>query len=101
MAKADELFRSRFAADSTAGVPLQQASDWLLEDAKAHFRQGREDSSEYLAAIPLLQRKMALDPEGEEAFYYLGLCLRELNRTDEAVAPLVKAAALALTMSLT
>ncbi len=92
---ADSLYQARFEADSTAGVALTKASDWLLESGKLRFRQGRQDSTAYRSAIPLFERKIALDPEGEEAFYYLGLCLRELNRTDEAVAPLQKAAQLA------
>lgn len=94
-AQADSLYAARFAADSTAGVALPKASEWLLESAKLHFRQGRQDSTEYVLALDLLNRKLALDPGSEEAFYYQGLCLRELNRPDEAVAPLEKAVQLA------
>jgi tetratricopeptide (TPR) repeat protein len=95
LAQADSLYLARFEADSAAGVSLAKASNWLLESAKLHFRQGRQDTTEYWKALPLLGRKLALDPESEEAFYYQGLCLRELNRTDEAVAPLEKAVQLA------
>jgi tetratricopeptide (TPR) repeat protein len=93
-AGADSIYLSRWEADSTAGKDSLKASDWLLQRAKLHYQMGRQDSSQYVAAIPLFQRKIALDPRSGEAYYYMGLSLRETQSFPEALAALQKAAEL-------
>lgn len=93
-ALADTVYLGRWEADSTAGEPLEKASKWILESGKMHYRQGKKDSTEYDVAIGRFEQKIALDPASDEAYYYMGLSLRQQKRLPEAVDPLSKAAEL-------
>jgi tetratricopeptide (TPR) repeat protein len=90
-ALADTVYLARWEADSTAGEPLEKASDWLLESGKMHYREGKRDSTEYDVAIERFTRKIELDPTSDEAYYYMGLSLRQQEHLSEAVEPLSKA----------
>jgi tetratricopeptide (TPR) repeat protein len=92
---ADSIFAARFAADSTAGKPMDKASDWILERAKLRYSMGKKDSTQYGAAVPLFQRKIALDPKSDEAYYYWGLSLREVGKFQDADQALQQAVQLA------
>jgi superkiller protein 3 len=98
-ADADSIYRSRWEADSTAEKNLVKASDWVLQRAKLHYQVAKRDTAraqaEYAAAIPFFQRKIELDPNSEEAYYYMGLSLREVQRFEEAQTALRKAVELA------
>jgi cytochrome c-type biogenesis protein CcmH/NrfG len=93
-ALADTVYLARWVADSTAGEPLEKASSWILESGKMHYRQGKKDSTEYAVAIERFHHKIELDPASDEAYYYMGLSLRQQKRLTEAVEPLTKAAEL-------
>jgi len=81
---ADSLLQARWAADSTANKPMDKASDWILERAKLRYNMGKKDTTQYALAIPLFQRKIALDPKSSEAYYYWGLSLREVGKFQDA-----------------
>jgi tetratricopeptide (TPR) repeat protein len=98
-AAADSIYLSRWEADSTADKDRVKASDWILQRAKLRYQVAKRDTAraraEYGAAIPFFQRKIELDPNSEEAYYYMGLSLRELQRFEEAQPALLKAVELA------
>jgi tetratricopeptide (TPR) repeat protein len=50
---------------------------------------------DYGGAIALLQKRIALDPGSDEAYYYVGLSYKEMKRYSEALEALRQAAALA------
>ena len=92
---ADSIFTARWAADSTAGKPNDKASDWILERAKLRYSMGKKDTTQYGAALPLFQRKIALDPKSDEAYYYWGLSLQGVGKFQEADQVLQQAVQLA------
>jgi tetratricopeptide (TPR) repeat protein len=92
---ADSIFATRFVADSTAGKPMEKASDWVLDRAKLRYTMGKKDTAQYGAAIPFFQRKIALDPKSDEAYYYWGLSLREVGQFQDAAQALQQAVQLA------
>jgi len=98
-AAADSIYRTRWEADSTAEKDMAKASDWILQRAKLRYQVAKRDTAraqaEYAAGIPFFQRKIELDPKSEEAYYYMGLSLRELKRYEEAQAALKKSVELA------
>lgn len=102
-AAADSIYRSRWEADSTADKDRVKASDWILQRAKLRYQIAKRDTARTVAqcteAIPFLQRKIELDPNSEEAYYYLGLCYWELQRFAEALPALQKTVELAPTKS--
>jgi len=92
---ADSIFAARWVADSTANKPVDKASDWILERGKLHYNMGKKDTTQYAAAIPILQKKIALDPKSDEAYYYWGLSLREVGKFQEADSALHQAVQIA------
>src|SRR5262249_57077412 len=52
-------------------------------------------AKDYPTAIGTLSRRIALDPGNDEAYYYRGLCHKELKEFQEAVADLRQAVTLA------
>jgi tetratricopeptide (TPR) repeat protein len=83
-------------ADSLYGAIIQK--DSTSSDAKFALQQlgmMRFRSQDFAGSIPYFQRRIALDPSSDEAYYYLGLALKELKQYPEALAALLKAAELA------
>jgi tetratricopeptide (TPR) repeat protein len=85
LAKADSVYRAIVTKDSTAG----EAKFALVEMGKLKFRK-----KEYTEAIALFDRRIALDPNSGEAYYYIGLSRKEMKQYPEAVAALQHAAEL-------
>ncbi|OLE39648.1 MAG: hypothetical protein AUI36_25685, partial [Cyanobacteria bacterium 13_1_40CM_2_61_4] len=84
--RADSIYRAIIARDSTSS----DARFAMLELAKLKFR-----ARDYPATVEILQRRIALDPSGDEAYYYLGLSYKEMKRYPEALEALRQAAVLA------
>src|SRR4029077_17182123 len=55
----------------------------------------RYGDKNYPEAVELLRRRIALDPNNDEAYYYLGLSYKELKQYPEALNALRQAVALA------
>jgi tetratricopeptide (TPR) repeat protein len=83
--QADSIYRSIVALDSTRS----DARFALNEQGKLHFRQ-----KDYPGAIAILQRRIALDPNSDEAYYFMGLSYKEMKQYPEALAALKQAAVL-------
>jgi tetratricopeptide (TPR) repeat protein len=86
IAPADSVYRALIARDSTSS----DGRFAMLELAKLQYRQ-----KDYPTAIGTLGRRIALDPNSDEAYYYLGLSHKELMQLPEAVQALRQAATLA------
>ena len=82
-AKAESLYRSLVEDDSTT----KTAQFALGEMGKIRFRE-----KDYPGAIGLFQRRIALDPANDEAYYYIGLSYKEMGKYPEALEALQKAA---------
>jgi len=83
--RADSIYLSVVTQDSTSG----DGKFSMSEMAKACFR--RKD---YEGALGLYQRRIALDPNSPEAYYYIGLSQKELKRYPEALEALQKSVGL-------
>jgi tetratricopeptide (TPR) repeat protein len=83
--RADSIYRAIIEHDSTSG----DAKFALNEIGKLRFRQ-----KDYPAAVALLQRRIALDPNSGEAYYYIGLSYKEMKQYPEALAALRQAASI-------
>jgi tetratricopeptide (TPR) repeat protein len=83
LSRADSIYRAIIDRDSTAS----DARFALGEMGKLRFRQ-----KDYPAAVALLQRRIALDPNNGEAYYYIGLSHKEMKEYSEALAALRQAA---------
>ena len=84
--RADSVYRALVARDSTSS----DARFAMLEMAKLQYRQ-----KDYPAAIGTLGRRIALDPNSDEAYYYLGLSHKEMKQLPEALQALRQSVALA------
>jgi tetratricopeptide (TPR) repeat protein len=84
--QADSVYRAIIAQDSTRS----DARFAMNEMAKLRFRQ-----KDYAGAVGILQRRIALDPNSDEAYYYMGLSYKEMKQYPEALAALKQAVALA------
>jgi len=87
-AKADSAYRALVDKDSTSN----DGKFAMLQMAIAQYRQ-----KDYAAAVGTLTRRIALDPNTDEAYYYRGLCHKELGEFPAALADLRQAATLAPT----
>ena len=87
-AAADSMYRALVEKDSTSG----DAKFALLEMGKSQYK-----VKDYPTAIATLSRRIALDQGNDEAYYYRGLCHKELKQFPEALADLRQAATLAPT----
>lgn len=83
--KAESLYVAIIAPDSTSA----SARFAQNELGKLRFR-----AKDYAGAISLFQRRIALDPNSDEAYYYMGLSYKELKQYPEALVALRKAAQL-------
>jgi tetratricopeptide (TPR) repeat protein len=97
---ADSMYRALVAKDSTSN----DAKFALLEMGKAQYRAAVAAGKDTVAAragfataAGTLSRRIALDPSNDEAYYYRGLCHKELKELPEALADLRQAVALAPT----
>lgn len=86
LAQADSMYRAMIEKDSTSS----DAKYAMVELGKLEFRQ-----KDYAATAAAMQRRNALDPPSDEAYYYAGLSYKELKQLPEAIAALRQAAALA------
>ncbi len=85
---ADSVYAGMVDKDSTSN----EAKVALVEWGKLKYRQ-----KDYPGAIAVFQRRLALDPNSDEAYYYTGLSNKELKRLPEALAALRQSTALAPT----
>src|SRR5207253_2467216 len=77
--QADSVYRSIIAQDSTRS----DARFAMNEMAKLRFRQ-----KDYPGTLAILQRRIALDPNSDEAYYYMGLSYKEMKQYPAALAAL-------------
>jgi len=85
LAQADSIYQLIISADSTRN----DARFAMNELGKLRFRQ-----KDYPGTIALLQRRIALDPNNDEAYYYIGLSYKEMKQYPEALAALRQAVTL-------
>jgi tetratricopeptide (TPR) repeat protein len=83
--QAESLYRAIVEQDSTS----RSARFALNELGKLRFR-----DKDYPGAIEIFQRRIALDPNSDEAYYYIGLSYKEMKRYPEALTALREAARL-------
>jgi tetratricopeptide (TPR) repeat protein len=83
---AESTYDAVIARDSTSS----SARFAMTEKGKTRFR-----NKDYEGAVAIFKRRIALDPNTDEAYYYLGLSLKELKRYPEALDALRQSAALA------
>ncbi len=88
MTAADSAYRAIVEKDSLS----RDGKFALLEMAKMQYR-----NKDYPTAAATLQRRIALDGTSDEAYYYLGLCHKEMKQFPEALTALRQAATLAPT----
>jgi Flp pilus assembly protein TadD len=84
--KADSVYRSMMDRDSTSW----EGKFALLEMAKLRFRQ-----KDYPGTVGLMQRRIALDPNSDEAYYFMGLSYNEMKQLPDAAGALRQATVLA------
>jgi len=82
---ADSTYRAIIAMDSTRS----EARFAMNELGKLKFRQ-----KDYPGAVAILGRRIALDPNSDEAYYYMGLSYKEMKQYPEALSALKRAAQL-------
>lgn len=92
-AKAESLYQTIVGVDSTSRSALFA----LGELGKLRFRAAAQarDTLEYANAVALFRRRIALDPNSDEAYYYIGLSYKEMKQYPAALEALRQAAALA------
>ena len=83
--RADSIYHAILDRDSTTS----DAKFALGEIGKLRFRQ-----KDYPAALAVLQRRIALDPNSGEAYYYMGLSYKEMKQYQESVTALRQAASI-------
>ena len=95
--QADSVYRMLVEKDSTSS----DARFAMLEMGKAQYRAASATkdttarAAAYQTAAGTLSRRIALDQTNDEAYYYRGLCHKELKRFPEAVADLRQSVSLA------
>ena len=82
---ADSIYRAIVAIDSTRS----EAHFAMNELGKLRFRQ-----KDYPGAVSMLSRRIALDPNSDEAYYFMGLSYKEMKQYPEALDALRHAAEL-------
>lgn len=97
IARAESVYTAVVTDDSTTG----DARFAMNELGKLRFRQaamaGRDSTAAraaYQAAIGIFQRRIALDPNNGDAYYYMGLSHKEMKQYPEALVALERAAQL-------
>src|SRR5437016_6829366 len=84
--QADSVYRSIISQDSIRS----DARFAMNEMAKLRFRQ-----KDYPGTLAILQRRIALDPNSDEAYYYMGLSYKEMKQYPAALTALRQSVALA------
>jgi len=79
LAAADSIYGAILSRDSSSS----SAKVAMNERGKLRFRQ-----KDFEGALALFQRRIALDPNSAEAYFYTGLCQKELKRFPEALEAL-------------
>jgi tetratricopeptide (TPR) repeat protein len=87
-AQADSVYRTLLEKDSLSS----DGKFAMLEMAKAQYR-----LKDYPTAVGTLTRRIALDPNTDEAYYYRGLSYKEMKQLPEAIADLRQSFTLAPT----
>ena len=82
---ADSIYNAIIAHDSTSS----DARFAMNEKGKLLFRQ-----KDYPGTIAAMQRRIALDPNSGEAYYYIGLSYKEMKQYGDALTALQRAAAI-------
>jgi tetratricopeptide (TPR) repeat protein len=98
-ARAESLYATIVDRDSTtklAAVALNEIGRIRFGQAGDVARADKQAAAPvYVQAIEIFQRRIALDPANDEAYYYVGLANRELGRFAEALDAMRQSAALA------
>ncbi len=84
--RADSVYAQMVDKDPSSG----EAKVALVEWGKLKYRQ-----KDHAGAIAAFQKRNALDPPSDEAFYYTGLAYLELKQSPEAIAALRRATEIA------
>ncbi len=84
--KADSVYQSLLDRDSTRW----EGKFALVEMGKLRFR-----LKDYAGTVGIMQRRIALDPNSDEAYYFMGLSYNEMKQLPDAVAALRQATVLA------
>jgi tetratricopeptide (TPR) repeat protein len=99
LARAESLFISIVERDSTtrlAAVALNEIGKIRFGEAADTARANKQAAAPlYQQTADIFSRRIALDPGSDEAYYYLGLCERELGRVPEAIDAMRQSVALA------
>lgn len=82
---ADSIYNAIIARDSASS----DARFAMNEKGKLLFRQ-----KDYPGTIAAMQRRIALDPNSGEAYYYIGLSYKEMKQYGDALTALQRAAAI-------
>jgi len=97
-AKAESLYLAIVARDSTtrlAGIVLTEVGKIRYGQAAELARTDKAGAVPlHQQAIGIFQRRIALDPNNDEAYYYIGLSYKEMSQYPEALEALRQAAAL-------
>jgi tetratricopeptide (TPR) repeat protein len=99
LVRAESLYSVIVDRDSTSRLALMV----LNEIGKLRFGQAADAAKTdkasaapiYAETIDIFERRIALDPGNDEAYYYVGLCQRELGRYAEAIGAMRQSANLA------
>lgn len=83
---ADSVYQSMIAKDSTSS----EAKFAMQELGKLKFR-----LKDFPGTVTAMQRRIALDPNSDEAYYYMGLSYKEMKQMPEAVEALRQSVSLA------
>ncbi len=86
--QADSVYRSMVDRDSASW----EGKFAMVELGKLRFRE-----KDYPATVATMQRRIALDPNSDEAYYYMGLSYNEMKQLPDAVGALRQATLLAPT----
>jgi tetratricopeptide (TPR) repeat protein len=84
--RADSVYRAMVDKDSTTW----EGKFAMVEMGKLRFRQ-----KDYPGTVGILERRIALDPNSDEAYYYMGLSYNEMKQLPEAASALRQATVLA------
>ncbi len=98
-ARAESLYSAIIAQDSTtrlAGVVLAELGKMRFGEAADTAKVDKPAAVPlFEQAIELFQQRIRLDPNNDEAYYYVGLSCRQLDRISEAIAAMRQARDLA------
>ncbi len=98
-ARAESLYLAIVDRDSTsrmAGVALNEIGKMRFGQAADAAKVDKQAAAPfYRQTIGIFERRISLDPDNDEAYYYVGLSHRELGQYPEAIAAMRESASLA------